>query len=139
MRNWNKGRLFVLLGAITVVLLAFCAVFGAPWGAADVSHSITDESLKSLSPGMTMAEVREALGTPLAQETNYEDISVWRYSRPVKHVRWYPEVALLFRKGKLAEAFVKRRTFWGVDGELRYWMKQTGERWSTPGFSTDKW
>ena len=137
MRNWHQRRWF--LGAtVALVLLALLAAFGAPWGAADVSPSVTDASLMRLNPGMTTDDVVETLGAPL-QEVEEQGGAVWKYSRAVKHVRWYPEVALLFERGKLSEAFVERKTFWGADREIRYWMKRTGERWTAPGFSTENW
>lgn len=140
MRNWYQRRwLLVVAATVALALLAFLAVFGVPWGAADVSPSVTDASLNALNPGMTMEEVREALGSPLVQEAAEGGRTVWKYSWPVKHVRWYPEVAVLFERGTLSEAFVERRTFWGVDKEIRYWMKPTGERWAAPGFSTESW
>lgn len=135
-RRWGVG----VVAGTTIAVLAFVAVVGVPWGGQDVSSSVTDGTLRRLEPGMTEDEVRAILGTPLVTEIEQqEEALIWKYSRPVPLVRWYPHVVLRFVRGELDEVFVKRKTFWGVDSELRYWMKTTGERWTSPGFSTVDW
>ncbi|QAT83859.1 hypothetical protein EJ065_2278 [Corallococcus coralloides] len=117
-------RLF--LGLVSTGAALFYAGFGVPWSGSHLSPGLSAEKVRSVSPGMSEAEVIQRLGMPLSREVCPSGRLYWDYAKPVAKVRQYPKVYVSFESGRVFAVEVELKTFWGVDEELLY--LRTAER-----------
>ena len=96
-----------LLLAVTSLVLAGCSYFQFP-GVHRVEvqqgNIVTREMIDQLRPGMTKAQVRYVMGTPMIADSFNQDRWDYFYSRKVgNEVKELENVTIFFRNGELAE------------------------------------
>ncbi|WP_147468362.1 MULTISPECIES: outer membrane protein assembly factor BamE [Corallococcus] len=111
-------RLF--LGLVSTGAVLFYALFGFPWSGSHLAPGLSAEKVRSVSPGMSEAEVIQRLGPPLARKVSASGRLSWDYAKPVPKVRQYPRVFVTFEAERVSAVVVELKTFWGVDKELLY-------------------
>ena len=96
-----------LLLAVTLLALGGCSYFQFP-GVHRVEvqqgNIVTREMVDQLRPGMTKAQVRYVMGTPMIADSFNQDRWDYFYSRKVGNdVKELENVTIYFRNGELAE------------------------------------